>query len=292
VTNSDLAKLLNSAAGLSGKDRVTVNVIRQWVSWELLPRAEPKGRARGLNPDWSRNNSALRRARRLAELRKAGIRRENALVVQAYLEWGHHDFAKVRSALLSEFQKSRNHLTRRKITFLEGRQFETISATQLRAIANQNGPLAERFVETRFQQSKEAYAVLADAMSRSETQLPELVRIIQIGLDRLDEIAAASIPTQCLAAFANSFSGLTGLESEIINSGETAIKSASERQFREARYLIRKFREMIDKTANAGSGTNPRLELMRELSFLGPQITVGPWMVMGFVQGLKMTVPI
>jgi hypothetical protein len=292
MTNSELAELLNSTAGLEGNDGVTANVIREWVGWDLLPRAEARGRARGLNPDWSRSNSALRRATRLAELRKAAVRRENALVVQAYLEWGFPDFVKVRSALLSEFRKCRNQLIRRKITFFEGRQFGTISAAQLRAFSNQNGPLAERFVETQFEQSKEAYAVLAEAMSRSETELPDLVRIIQIGFDRLDREAGATIPTQCLTAFANSFPGLTGFESEIDNSGETIIQTASERKYREARYRMRKLRTVIQRAGIISPDVSSGSELLRELSLLGPQITIGPWSVMAFVQALKLSVPI
>jgi len=213
-------------------------------------------------------------------------------VVQAYLEWGYRDFAKVRSALLREFRKWRNQLARRKITFFEGRPFEAISAAQLRAVANQNGPLAERFAGTQFEQSKEAYAVIADAMSRSETEIPELARIIQIGLDRLDGAVAASIPAQYIAVFANSFSGLTGFESEIDNSGETIIQIASERKYREARYLIRKLRTAIHRAGAIMPDENSGSDLLKELSLLGPQITIGPWSVLGFVQALRLSVPI
>lgn len=287
MTNTELAEWLNQTAELSGRDRVTANVIRQWVNWDVLARAAAKGRAVGLNPDWSRPHSATRRSRRLADLRRADVRRENAIIVQAYLEWGHPDFPRVRSALLSEFRKWRDQLIRRKVTFLRGTPFATVSAAQLRAIANQNGPLDKRFVGTPFQQSKEAYAVVADAMSRSETDLADLIRITTGAFERIDREIADSMPPQCIAAIANSFSGLTGLESEIANSGETLIQKASERQFRVARHRVRKFRKVTEIAGHINTSDNSKAALFQELSLLGPQITVGKWMILFFVQALK-----
>jgi hypothetical protein len=292
VTNSELAEWLNVTGELSGPDRVTANVVRQWVGWDVLPKARARGQVVGRNPKWSRTDSALRRALRLAELRQAGVKRENAVVVQAYIEWGHPDFARVRSALLSEFRKWRNQLIRRKITLLEGRPYASASAAELRAIQKQNGPLAERFVGTPFQLTKEAYAVLADAAHRSQSNSVDLSRLIQGAISNIDPQVAGAIPPQYIAAITNSFSGLIGLESEISNSGETVIQKASERQFREARYFIRKFGTMVQRAGDIGTDVNSGSAVIKELSALGPQVSVGPWAVIGFVQGLKLIVSI
>src|SRR5690348_10385096 len=96
MTNAELAAYLNEQLGLSAGQAVTTDVVRQWVAWDVLPKAKVQGRISGKGPAWSRLGVARRRAMRLAQLRKLGTRREKALIVQAYIEWGHPDFGRVR----------------------------------------------------------------------------------------------------------------------------------------------------------------------------------------------------
>lgn len=178
MTNSELAELLNARLGLAEHDAVTVNVLRQWVAWDVLPKARVAGRVDGKGPIWSRTGATLRRANRLGELRRRGIKRENALIVQAYIEWGHHDFDRVRAAMRSEWDKWAAQLTRKQTTFIENTDYGEISATQKRAIANQIGPISPIFKGTKLEQSPELYALIADFARTGESDLGHLSSLI------------------------------------------------------------------------------------------------------------------
>ena len=73
MTNDELASALNSEFGLEGRARVSANVIRQWVDWGLLPKAQITGRSERGGPIWERKGIAMIRARRFAEMRAFGI---------------------------------------------------------------------------------------------------------------------------------------------------------------------------------------------------------------------------
>jgi len=241
MTNVELANSLNEKFALAGPDAVTLDVIRQWVAWDVLPRAQVKGRLPGKGPLWNRDERSLRRAHRLAELRKAGVRRENAVIVQAYVEWGHPDFARVRSALRAEFTKWRNQLNRDHTTFIGGDGYRGLSASRKRSIANQLGPLDGRFVGTQFEHTPEIYAVLANLARLAEGDLNQTRELISNAMEQLHPNFKAIIPIEMADLIANSISGLTGLPDEMEESGEGVIERATERQFRIARHHARLF---------------------------------------------------
>jgi hypothetical protein len=61
---------------------------------------------------------------------------------------------------VSEWAKWAAQLTRRQTTFLDNSEFRDTSATKMRAIATQMGPLDALFKGTQFEQSAELYAVI------------------------------------------------------------------------------------------------------------------------------------
>jgi hypothetical protein len=225
-------------------------------------------------------------------LRKRGIRREKALIVQAYIEWGHQDFARVRDALSSEWRKWATQLTRRQTTFLEKSEFRNISATKKRAIAAQRGPLDELFRGTQFEQSPEFYAAISEFSRTGKGNLDYLAVLMAGAFHQILPSLAQSLPVDFTPVLVNSFSGMTGISDEIDNSAETAIQNATERQFRIARYQIRLLLRELRKSNLHRQSTALHFDtgrLWQMLDLLAPQISTGPWLVFSFVQAVKST---
>lgn len=290
MTNTELAELLNARIGLTGRDAVTANVVRQWVDWDVLPKATAQGRAIGKGPAWSRSGTALRLALRLGELRKCGIKRGTALIVQAYIEWGHSDFDRVKEALLSEWAKWAAQLTRRQTTFLGNFEFREISATKQKAIAAQIGPLDPIFEGTQFEQSPELYAAIAEFARTGEGNTGYVESLISGASSQIWPGATDTLAPDCMSVLANSFSGMTGDPDEIGNSGESAIQNSSERQFRISRHQIRLLLRELGKPGRHRQITALDfriLQLLQTLHSLTPQISTGPWLIFLFVQALK-----
>lgn len=104
----------------------------------------------------------------MAELRKLSVQRKSAVIVQAFIEWGHRDFDLVRSALLHELKKARAQFAHHRTTHILNADYEDLSAVRQRAIRTQLGPLDSRFVDTQFQQSNEFYARIAQLAETGE----------------------------------------------------------------------------------------------------------------------------
>ncbi|WP_148650897.1 hypothetical protein [Sphingopyxis granuli] len=289
MTNKELADQLNVTVGLTGKDAVTVNVIRQWVDWDVLPKATARGRMVGTAPAWSRDNESQIRAVRLAELRKAGIRRKNAVIAQAYFEWEHPDFDLVRDAILSEFIKWRAPLNRRQTTFFGQKSFAEVGAWKQRAIKNQLGPLDQRFVGTLLEQTSEFYASFIDAARTGDADTRRMTSMLNEAINRYGPEIEQMFPKERIAAVAPLIAGLTGDPDEIVNSGEATIRNATPDQFEKARKFVRLIINMSEFPF-AQIATMHLREKYRDIielySRLHPQISIGPWMIFIFVIAL------
>lgn len=287
MTNSELAEQLNNLWDLQGTDAVTVNVIRQWIAWDVLPKAQVQGRMSGRGPIWIRDGRSFRRANRLAKLRKMGVRREHALIFQAYVEWGHSDFSRVSDALSHEFLKWREQLHRRHITFLGNDGFSNLSAGKKRAIANQIGPLDSLFAGTQFEQSPELHAIWADLARTGEGNSNVLIGQLIEAFRQMYPANDPAFAVELLFSIVATLPGLTGSPDEIGNSGESTIANATERQFRVARIYAREYLKMLRVAGRyaASGGSNSGVgELMQKLHLLAPQISIGPWLTFAFAQ--------
>lgn len=287
MTNRGLAARLNAQLGLTGNNAVTPNIIRQWVSWEVLPKSTAKGRSLGRSPSWSRSTVALRRARRLAELRILGVRRESALIVQAYIEWGYPDFDRVRGAMLREIRKWRSQLLRRRTTQFGNTEYENLSVVQKRAIRTQLGPLDCQFIGTQFEQSDELYAAYTRAAERGEIDAIRQFELLRNALSRISPEIADLVPDNAVTQFQQMVAGLFGSPDEISNSAESEIEAASKQEFEAARRGTRKILFALhqsEKRFAIAKLPNSIRELIAMLSALGPQISVGPWTVFQFAQ--------
>lgn len=287
MTNADLASLLNSELGLTGTAAVTPNVIRQWVGWGVLPHSTAKGRSVGESPEWSRSGKARRRALRLAALRKAGVVRENAVVAQAFFEWGHPNFELVKQALLAELRKWRSQLLRRRTTRLSGVDYQSLGAAQQRAISNQLGALDRRFVGNQFEQSPELFAVIAESTELDEVAPHRVDQLVTAAFDKMMPGVVKSLPASCTNLFLTSLPGLLGSPEEIANSAETKVRDCSERNLRIARVMRLRMLAALSRTNHSSLSRSSNLvELMNMNKNLLPQISVGPWAVFHFMQCL------
>lgn len=293
MTNKELADHLNATVSLTGKDAVTVHVIRQWVDWDVLSKAKATGRTVGKSPSWSRDSESLRRAVRLAELRKAGLRRKNAVVAQAYFEWGHPDFGLVRDAVLSEFRKMREQLNRRQTTFLGKESFSEAGAWKQRAIQNQRGPLDKRFIGTSFEQTPEFYALFFDAARTGETDASRMASLLGDAVSRLGPELEQVFPKESITVIAPLLVGLTGNPDEIENSGEATIQNASRDHFERARKMaiMMTNASVFPEIQSAIPYLNGEWREWWELHVrIQPQISIGIWIIFSFVQALHILI--
>lgn len=291
MTNRELANDLNNAAGLTGKDAITVNVIRQWVSWGVLPKAAAKGQRIGSAPVWSREGVGSERAVRLADLRKAGIRRETAVIAQSYLDWGASDIESARNAILSEFVKWREQLNRRQTSFLGRKDFRDAGKWKQRAIENQLGQLDRRIVGTPYQQPLELYAIAAEASRTGEADISRIDLLLTDAVARIAPSLAQFVPKAAINAMAKAIPGLTGDPEEILNSGEASIRAATEIQLEEAREITNQMvgAPMSNEAQILLPAIDGNLQKLFELPRqLHSQISIGPWPIFLFVQTLHL----
>lgn len=286
VTNAELAELLNGEAGLAGADAVTVNVIRQWVAWDVLPKATITGRSGNGGPLWSRSPIAVRRARRLAELRALGIRREAAVIVQAYIEWGHRDFARVRSALLSEIGKWRAQLTHHRTTYMDKAKYGDMSTASRRAMKTQLGPIDNRFMNTKLQQSDEFYAVFTQLAESGKGDPDYANRLLFEAFGRVLPELPLFQGSEQISGLLSLIAGVFGSPDEIANSAQSEIENCCERDLRIARantrHIYRLIRQapQILKIPDIKALFGDFLEMPISIS---KQISVGPWAIFQLV---------
>lgn len=278
---------VQARAPMTGKDTVTVNVIRQWVAWDVLPKASAQGQVVGTGPAWSRSRTGMRRATRLAELRKRGVKRENALIVQAHIEWGYRDLDRLRDALTSEWAKWSKQLIRRRTTRIGNHKFEDLSAVQRRAIRAQLGSLDSRFIDSQFQQPDEFYAVLAEFAETGESRAQGERELVGNAIERiLPGLGQLRSEAQINGIIA-SLAGAIGSPDEISNSAHSEIENASDRELRMAGAFLRRHWRKLRQTDLVGiSVAKPISELQEKLNSVFPEISIGAWAATQLVQCL------
>ena len=287
MTNAELAVYLNAELGLVDKAAVTSHVVRQWVLWDLLPKAAGRGRGRGQGLTWERSERDLRRARQLATWRAYGVRRENALIVHAYVAWGYRDWERVREALATELQLASAALRKRVTTSLQFGSFRhDISQTRKRAFRTQLGPLDHRLKETQFELSPELYALAGQAAFEPP--------LIQMDISAsINEYVSRAFPTfsPLVSLLGPSFFAL--LEGIFANEDETdkaampAIANCSEKDLRTARFLINQLYKIFFPAYRSSDRPHQAKHLFKTIDTIGPQITVGHWRIVGLASAVR-----
>ena len=285
MTNDELASALNSEFGLEGGARLSANVIRQWVEWGLLPKAQITGRFEGGGPIWERKGSAMMRARRFAEMRAFGIQSERALVSQAYIEGDAVSFDRARQAILGEFRSARLKLGRKLSADIPAGPVSEFSSTKRRALRNQGGPLDPIFRSTQFELPVDTIlSAMQSAFAGLSNEAKQNTLIVNAVAQMAPSLAAylpAHLPTMTSA------NALFAPSDEIDFSGEAILAASNKTQFEEARkttmQIVRKLRQLTnirysDKLPDDVQGLRSMIEMLL------PQISAGPWLIAGFTQ--------
>jgi hypothetical protein len=229
----------------------------------------------------------MRRARRLAELRKLRVQRKSAVIVQAFIEWGHPDLDQVRSALLHELKKGRAQFAHHRTTHMVNADYGELSAVQQRSIRAQLGRLDSRFVDTQFQQSNDFYATIAHLAETGGGNARRQQELLQGAFERMVPEFGQLLSGTPISSFHQSLSGLIGSPDEIANSGVEAIKNISDRELRIARTMTRRIGRKQREAGEmiASSKLSPAVsELLKMQNSTLPQTTAGQWAVIQLVQ--------
>lgn len=290
MTNAGLASALNDEFGLEGRARLSANVIRQWVEWGLLPKAQVAGRVERGGPIWERNVNAMIRARRFAEMRAFGIRSERALVAQAYLEWRAVPFDRAKAAIIGEFGSGHAKLWRTLTATIPDGPVANFSVVKRRALMTQGGPLDPIFRGTRFQISElamlsamqSAFGSTADSAEQGAQIGAAIAKMVPSIAGLLDghRLLSYAIPTGLFAPF-----------DELEFSGTSALETADQAEFEQAQNSLSKFVRRLRRFADGQYATMlpgdiEPLQFM--LKAVSQQITSGPWLIAGFTQILTM----
>lgn len=285
MTNAELAAALNDEFGLEGRARLSTNVIRQWVEWGLLPKAQVAGRVEGGGPIWERNDSAMVRARRFAKMRVFGIRSERALLAQAYIEWDAVSFDRARPAIIGEFRSVRSKLWRTMTADIPAGPVSEFSKTKRRALIKQSGPLDPVFHSTQFELPTDTILTAMQSAFAGQSNETEQIALFANVMAQMAPSIATHIPTP-LPAWVN-LNGLFAPSDEIDFSGEAVLEMSNQSQFDKARKTTMQFvRRSRQLTNSRYSGIFPSdSEALRfMIGNLLPQISSGPWLIAGFVQ--------
>ena len=286
MTNAELASALNDEFGLEGRVRLSANVIRQWVEWGLLPKAQVAGRVERGGPIWERNVNAMIRARRFAEMRAFGIRSERALVAQAYLEWRAVPFDRAKAAIIGEFGSAHAKLWRTLTATIPDGPAANFSVTKRRALTTQGGPLDPIFRGTQFQISELAMLSAMQSARGSTADITEQSAQIGAAIAKMVPSVAGLLDGHWLLTYAIP-TGLFAPFDEIEFSGASALETADQTKFEQAQKSLSKFVRRLRRFADGQyaavlPGDIEPLQFM--LRTLSQQITSGPWLVAGFIQ--------
>lgn len=287
MTNADLVAYLNEELGLTGASAVTSDVIRQWVLWDVLPRATSRGRGYGRGLEWKRSGRDLHRARQLARWRDYGIRRESAVIAQSFLEWRYPDFDHARRAIIIEFKRARALALKRFNTTADISDFAHLSSVGRRALRNQLGPLDGRFADTQFDLCGETYAAFLSAAIKGEGNIGQLTALLTHPIENLSPACSALFPESALQWFIGTTMGMFGEPTEIANSAQFTIEIASEREWRIARIATRRIFKMlrhaqaVSKIPGLDKSTR---DLFAMLAQIQSEISIGRWAISMFAQ--------
>jgi hypothetical protein len=105
VTKAQLIDAANEAARALGLPPVSESVVESWIRKRLLKGARPRGRKRGVPPDWCFPDSVIDIVKNILVLKSLGAARTTQLVIGLVLLGFEMDHQRIRTALKSEFRR-------------------------------------------------------------------------------------------------------------------------------------------------------------------------------------------
>ncbi len=288
MTNAELASLLNDEFDLKGRACLSANVIRQWVDWELLPKARVVGREGSNGPIWERDDAALARARRFAEIRYFGVRSERALVAQTYIEWRAISFDRAKPAILAEFRSARAKTKRRLTADIPEGAVADFPAIKRRALKNQGGPIDAIFQGSQFELSTDMVLSGMRAAFTGYADDREQTALLATALAKAAPSLIATMHASLLPG-AKFSRGLFADPEETDLSVESLLQAATVEEFERAQAFLAKSARRFRRLADGGySAMLPNeFEPFRVmLEKVLPQISCGQWLTTLFAQVL------
>jgi hypothetical protein len=238
MTNAELAEWLNTEMDLADDFRVTNNIVRQWVGWNLLPKTSILGRESDKGPIWYRDTNALKAAQRLAEFRQCGLRAKNQLLARCFIDGWNIDIADAR---LATFNWARFRLkTMNKRLTLDYSRIDAdaeLSAVQTRALRNQLGTQDDRFKRTPFEFTGDMGVSLNLVALTGEKPPPKILAEITKSLPISGELQKLWL--ELLPTLAAGISGMAGSPDEIENSLLDSIDNCTDQVFVNSRNMVK-----------------------------------------------------
>lgn len=233
MTSEELVQLLNLS--ISHPDhQVTADVVRQWVAWKVLPPAVGRGRGIGESRRWFRSQSNLAQAKRLAELRNAGMVTRQALQAQMWLEgWG-LDFGIAKPAIVARFDAALAKIRRGITTSFDPRDGRSPTAAKRRAVAHQLGQQAEVFRQSAFLiDPEEIFHAFGPLFLGTENRF-DISGILARVLRQTNVV----VPPGALERITAALAGLLGDEQEIEFAGRRSIEEGALDEYELARRVF------------------------------------------------------
>ncbi len=109
-----MLSLLNTEAKHLGLEAISLRALEDWISEDYLEGPDPKGRQRGVNPDWQYTAEAAERGLAVVRLRAAKTKRATATRLRLFLNGFDVPPGRTKLDLRSEFSRLlKRHLFRR-----------------------------------------------------------------------------------------------------------------------------------------------------------------------------------
>ena len=244
MTNAELAEWLNSEMDLTDDLRVTNNVVRQWVGWNLLPKASISGRDSVKGPIWYRDSNALKAAQRLAEFRKGGLKAKNQLLARCFVDGWKIDIAEARLATFN-WAGFRLKTMSKRLTMDYSRidAGADLSTVQIRALQNQLGTQDDRFKGTPFEFSGNIGVSLNLVALTGEMPPPKILAKITEALPISGELQKQWL--ELLPVLSAGISGMAGSPDEIENSLLDSMDNCSDHVFIKSRNMVKSLFEGV-----------------------------------------------
>ena len=114
MVRGELLSLLNAEGQRLGMDPISPRALEDWISEDYFEGPDPKGRQRGLNPEWQYTAEAAERGLAVVRLRAAGTKRAAATRVRLFLRGFDIPLLRIKPDLCSEFARLlKRHVFRR-----------------------------------------------------------------------------------------------------------------------------------------------------------------------------------
>ncbi len=112
MRRDELWTRIQAAAEAHGVKPLSERVFDSWVEKRLVPGPTPRGRRRGVPPDWIWPAEACAAAEKIVWLSSKGVRRTAAHVVHLWVYGFDHVYPKLSRSLEAEFERIRNRTIR------------------------------------------------------------------------------------------------------------------------------------------------------------------------------------